>query len=81
MSVFWRTLLGLAVMAVGFLMVWKTEYLMSWFGSVSWAEEHLGTGQSRFFYKLLGILVAFIGIFIVSNFISDILNAFANLFV
>ena len=76
-----RIPLGLLIMAVGFLMVWKTETLYSWFGTVDFAEQKLGSGSSRLFYKLLGILVAFLGIFTATNIISDILTSFASLFV
>jgi hypothetical protein len=78
---YFRIPLGLIVMVVGILMVFKVEALMSWFGEIDWAEEKLGPGQSRLFYKLLGILVAFIGIFIATNIISDILSSFAGIFV
>ncbi len=81
MPVVLRVLLGLAVMAVGFWMVWRTEAVFSWFGEVPWAERKMGAGSSRFFYKLLGILVAFIGIFIATNIISDILSGFAGIFI
>lgn len=81
MSDFFRILLGLAVSGVGVLMVFKSDTLLEWFGSVDWAEEKLGSGQSRFFYKVLGILVAFLGIFIMTNIISEILGGVAGLFV
>jgi len=79
MSPFIRIPLGLAVMAIGFLMVKKTDVVLSWFGRVPFAEDKFGSGGSRFFYKLLGIFVSFIGIFIATNVISGILEDLAGL--
>lgn len=76
-----RIPLGIAVMLVGTLMTFKSETMLEWFGENSWAEEKLGFGQSRLFYKLLGTLVAFLGIFIMTNIISDILGGVAGVFV
>jgi hypothetical protein len=53
---FW--LLGVAV---GALMVIKTEWIVQNFGSSAWAEQHLGTsGGTRLMYKLIGIAVIFV---------------------
>jgi uncharacterized membrane protein YkgB len=81
MPIWLRIPLGLIIMAIGFLIVWKTETMFKWFGAVPWAEEHLGSGQTRLFYKLIGVLIAFIGIFTVTNIISSILGSFAGIFV
>jgi len=81
MGDFLRILLGIGVMLVGVWMVMKTELLLEWFGEVDWAEDKLGSGQSRLFYKLLGTGVCFLGIFIMTNIISDILAALAGVFV
>jgi hypothetical protein len=81
LSVFLRVPLGLAVAAVGFLIVWKSETVFGWVGAIDWAEQKLGVGQSRLFIKLLGVLVAVIGVLIATNIISDILTGFASIFV
>lgn len=81
MSDIFRILLGIGVMLVGLWMVIKTDLLMEWFGEVDWAEDKMGPGQSRFFYKLLGTGVCFLGILIMTNIISDVLGAFASIFV
>ncbi len=64
-------------MIVGFLMVKKTNVVLSWFGRVPFAEDKFGQGGSYFFYKLLGTIIVFIGIFISTNIISDILEDLA----
>ena len=81
MSIFLRVPLGLIVMVVGLLIVWKTEIVFSWIGPIGWAERKMGQGQTRMFLKLIGVGVVFVGIFIVTNIISDILTAFAGIFI
>lgn len=76
-----RILLGLVVMIVGFLMVWKTMVIQGWFGYNSWAEQHLGPGGTYLFYKLLGVLVAFLGMLIVTGLISRVLEGTVAIFI
>lgn len=78
MSTFFRIPLGLIVMVIGFYMVYKTEKFLEWFGAIPFAEDKFGPGGSRFFYKLLGTGTVFIGIFIATNVISDILTSLAK---
>ena len=59
----------------------KTKKIIDWFGYNAWAESKMGAGSSWLFYKLLGILIVFIGVFTVTNVISDILTWFAHLFI
>ncbi len=80
MSPFIRILLGVAVMVVGFCFVRYSDKVLEWFGRVDFAEDKLGQGGTRLFYKLMGILIAFIGMFIATNIMSDILGGFAGLF-
>lgn len=79
MSVFIRVPLGLAIMVVGFLIVKKTNVVISWFGRVPFAEDKFGEGGSYFFYKLLGVLISFLGIFIATNIVNDMLGDVACL--
>jgi hypothetical protein len=81
MSFFWRIILGLVVMAVGFHMVWKTLAYQDWIGLIDFAEEKFGSGGTNTFLKLIGALICFIGVAIATNLISDILTSFAGLFV
>jgi hypothetical protein len=79
MSPLIRIPLGLLIMVIGFLIVKKTTVVMSWFGRIPFAEDKFGTGGSYFFYKLLGTLIVFIGIFVATNVISGILEDLAGL--
>lgn len=68
-------LLGLVVIAVGTAMVIKSEAFLSAFGRIGFFEEHLGSdGGSRLGYKLIGMLVIFIGVLILTNMIWGFLE-------
>jgi len=81
MSLFWRVILGLIIGTVGFFMIYRTTWFQGITGRIAWAEQKLGGGGTHTFLKILGVLIIFLGIFIVSGIINDILGAFANLFV
>jgi hypothetical protein len=50
-------------MAIGALLIIKTEWFLNNFGRIRWFEEKLGSeGGSRFGYKLIGILFLVVGI-------------------
>ncbi|MFH1145863.1 MAG: hypothetical protein V1707_02785 [bacterium] len=56
-------ILGLIAVIIGFLIIWKTEWMLQNFGRIEWAERHLGTeGGSRLFYKLLALVIIFFGL-------------------
>lgn len=80
MSPLFRIPLGIVVAIVGFLMILKTATVMEWFGRVDWAEDKFGPGGSYTFWKLIGVIIVFVGIFISTNLISDILTDFASIF-
>lgn len=58
-----QILIGGVLVAAGVFLVLKTEWLLSNFGRLAWFEEKLGfEGGSRLGYKLIGVLLIFIGI-------------------
>ena len=77
-----QTLVGILITFIGFVIVWKSEWLLSNLGHIEWAEEHLShEGGSRLFYKLLGVLAVFMGLFVITGIWADILNAIAGIFI
>ena len=76
-----RIFVGLIVMVVGVLIVWKPTAIYEFTGPIEFAEEKLGTGGTYSFLKIIGVIITFIGIAIVTNIISDILADFAGIFV
>jgi hypothetical protein len=81
MSPFLRVPLGIAIVAVGLHMVWKTDFYYNLSGPIPFGEKHFGTGGTRFLLKLIGVGVAFIGMFVITNLIGDILGGIAGVFV
>ena len=81
MPIFWRVILGFAIIAVGFHMVWKTTAYQEWTGAIEFAESKMGPGQTSTFLKLIGALVCFIGMAVATNLISDVLTSFAGIFI
>lgn len=69
-SIILHILIGFAIVGVGVLFVLRTRDIVDFFGPVDWAEQHLG-GTSMF-YKLLGVLITFIGLVVA----FDLWNAF-----
>ncbi|MCR4280583.1 MAG: hypothetical protein NUV82_04140 [Candidatus Komeilibacteria bacterium] len=71
--------IGIILIFVGFTMVWKTEGWYGFFGSVEWAERHLGTeGGSRLFYKLIGILIIFFGFLLITGLYSGFMEGLVS---
>ncbi len=70
-----RILIGLVLAGVGFFFVWKTEDVLGFFGSIDWADQHLGGGGSRLTYKLIGIVVILIGFIVATNMWNAFLEA------
>jgi len=68
-------LFGLIIIVVGALMVIKSEAMLNAFGRISFFERHLGTeGGSRLGYKLIGFIIIFIGLLIMTNMIGGFLE-------
>jgi hypothetical protein len=78
MSPLLRIPLGIFFMFIGFLIVKKSEVMLSWFGRIPFAESKLGTGGSRTFYKLIGVGVVFIGVATSTNVITSMLESLAG---
>ena len=66
--------------AVGTILVIKSEWFYENFGTIQWAEEHVG-GGSRLMYKLIGIVISIIGILGVTGQLGAVvLGIFGRLF-
>ncbi|NLZ74601.1 hypothetical protein GX917_01740 [Candidatus Falkowbacteria bacterium] len=63
-----KIILGIIAIAAGTGMVIKTEWLVSNFGRIAWFEKKLGAeGGTRLGYKLIGLLIIFIGIVVMTG--------------
>jgi len=69
-----RYFIGLLFLGAGVLLIFKAEWFYQNFGSIGWAEEHLGTsGGSRIAYKLLGLALIFIGMLEITGLMTGFL--------
>ncbi len=76
-----RVFIGILITIVGFIIVWKSEKVLNFFGKSTWAEKHLRyEGGSHLFYKLVGVVVIFGGLFLISNVWQDIMKGIAGIF-
>lgn len=73
---------GLLGIALGSLLIMKTEWFVQNFGSNAWAEEHMGTsGGTRLMYKLIGIVIIFISMMAATGLLGGfIMGTFGKLF-
>ena len=72
---------GVLAMVVGAIVVIKSEWFLDNFGSISWAENHLGGGGSRLAYKLMGLILVAGSLMIMTGVMQAIiLNVFGSLF-
>lgn len=72
---FGRILIGLVMVSVGFLVVWKTRNIEDMFGSIDWAEAKLGGGGTNMMYKFIGVVVIFVGFMVMTNLWNAFLEA------
>lgn len=70
-----RILIGAVIAAAGTFFVVKTQQVLDLFGTIEWAEQKLGGGGSRLFYKLLGIVFIIFGFIIITNLWNAFLEA------
>ncbi|OGH83891.1 MAG: hypothetical protein A2469_04095 [Candidatus Magasanikbacteria bacterium RIFOXYC2_FULL_40_16] len=68
-----KYILGILAILLGVVVVVKAEWFVINFGSIAWAEEHLGTsGGSRLMYKLIGLAMIIISIMIMTDMAQEI---------
>lgn len=62
---------GIIIGGIGFLMVWKSEWIVQNFGYNDWAEAKLGSsGGTRLMYKFIGLIIMFFGMLMITG-LSD----------
>jgi len=62
-------------------MVMKTDKFLETFGSIGWAEQHLGTsGGSRLMYKLIGIAFIVVSLMAMTGLLGELIIGFFGSF-
>ena len=75
MAIFVRILIGLILVVVGFVIVWKTRKFIEFFGPIAWADAKLGGGGTSLMYKTIGIIIIFVGFMWATNLWGAFLEA------
>lgn len=73
-----KYVIGTIMILIGIFISVKSEWMLKIFGYNSWAENKFRTwGGSRTFYKLFGLVLVFVALFIMTNILQNFL---VNLF-
>ncbi len=75
MAIFMRIVIGLVVVLFGLFCTIKSELILDILGPIDFAEEKLGSGGTRLFYKLFGSFVVIIGFLVMTNLWNAFLGA------
>ena len=77
-----KFILGIIGIVIGFLLIWKSDWIVNNFGRVDWAEIKLGAeGGTRLLWKLIGLAVIIIAMLYMFGFIEGVIGAiFSPLF-
>ena len=62
-----NVIIGLILVIIGALVVIKSDALYNSFGVITFFEEKMGVGSSRFGYKLIGLIVLIIGTLVLTG--------------
>ncbi|MAG28756.1 hypothetical protein CL632_01240 [bacterium] len=63
-----KIVIGIILIIIGFMLVWKNEAVVGFTGYSAWAESKLGTmGGTRLMYKLIGLALIFGGLLAITN--------------
>lgn len=72
-------LLGLIIIIVGFLITWKAEWMYQSWGTIPFFEKYFhSSGGGRFGYRIIGILIIFVGIMTLTGLHRGILEWLAK---
>jgi hypothetical protein len=72
-------ILGIIFCVIGTFITFKSEWILREFGRTEFAEKYFPfEGGSRFFYKLIGIIIIFVGFLTIGGIHLTILNWIAR---
>ncbi len=74
--------MGILIILAGCFLIIKTEWMVQNFGTISWAEENLGSsGGSRLMYKLIGLAAIILSVMGMTGMLGEvIIGVFGRLF-
>ncbi len=66
--------ISLLIIIFGFLITWKTNWIVENFGRNDWAEQKLGSeGGSRLVYMLIGISIMIFGALLMTGLMEGVI--------
>jgi hypothetical protein len=68
-------IIGIVLVIIGFIFVWKTRKFIEFFGPIAWADAKLGGGGTSLMYKFIGIILIFAGFMWATGLWNAFLNA------
>lgn len=70
---------GIIAAGIGFLMIWKADWLYRNFGSIPFAEKYIHSeGGTRTFYKLLGLLIMILALMEAAGLLEPLMQGLAE---
>ncbi|MFA6526317.1 MAG: hypothetical protein WCT26_02790 [Candidatus Buchananbacteria bacterium] len=71
-------IIGIIVVAVGFAVVWRPRYFLDFLGRQDWVEKIFSVNDQELAYKIIGMIIIFVGALIMTNLIYDLLGWFLS---
>ena len=68
-----RILIGLVVIGLGFIMVYRPRFFVEFIGHQDWLEKIIQVSDDELAYKIIGIVIMFVGALIMTGLITDVL--------
>jgi len=75
-----RFIWGVIWIAVGFMLIRYSFQIKNFFGSIDWAEQHIGSGGTYTLYKIVGVLVIVLSLLYMFGNVGFITGPLAPLF-
>jgi hypothetical protein len=69
-----QKILGIAFIALGPLLIIKTDLIYRQVGKIGWAEDKLGSGGTITLINILGLVLIFLGLILVLGFFDGIVS-------
>ena len=67
-------IIGLLTMVVGFFMVYRPRFFVDFIGHQAWVEKVFSVSDDELAYKIIGIIVIFIGALIMTGLVWDLVG-------
>lgn len=70
----WGVIIGAFIIVLGFLMVYKPRFFVDFLGHQPWVEKIFSVYDDELAYKIIGIIIIFVGVMVMTNLIWGILG-------